>query len=93
MSNDTTTPDIMTIREMGLGNGFAVLDPADGYRKNNQLWFGTCATCGEGVTSSRHDNGIWMHRLVVEKGNPPHIGGRGDTTRQIDYCPMTEEGN
>jgi hypothetical protein len=92
MSNDTTTPDIMTIREMGLGNGFTVLDPADGYRKNNQLWFGTCATCGEGVTSSRHDYGIWMHKLVISRtGNPPFSGS--ECSRQIDYCPMTEEGN
>lgn len=75
------------IRSQGRGSNFTVIDPQDGYRQNGQVWFGTCNRCGERVTSSRHDNGTWMHRLVVEKGNPPSVGGRGDTTRPIDYCP------
>lgn len=78
---------VARIRASGAGSNFTVNDPHDGYRQNDQLWFGTCATCGETVTSSLHDGGVWMHRLVVEKGNPPHVGGRGDTTRQIDHCP------
>lgn len=83
--------DMATRREQGLGSNFTVLDPHDGYRKNGQLWFGKCGECGESVTSSRLDAGVWMHRLVIKKGNPPHMGGQGDTTRLIDYCPKAKE--
>ena len=91
------TPEVeKTIREArirteGIGSNFSVLNPHDGYRKNDQLWFGTCAQCCERVTSSRHDGNAWMHRLVIEKGVPLGMSGRGDTTRQIDYCPKAGE--
>jgi hypothetical protein len=79
--------DIDSVRTQGLGSNFGVLDPHDGYRGNGQLWFGTCDRCGESVTNSRLD-GTWMHAVVVERGNPPALGGQGDTTRQTDYCPQ-----
>jgi hypothetical protein len=43
--------DFWTIREQGIGNGFTALNPADGYRKDNRLWFGNCSVCGERVTN------------------------------------------
>lgn len=70
--------DIATLRTQGIGSNFTVADPADGYRKNNQLWFGTCRTCGERVTSSLHDAGVWMHQKH---------GPNGRSWTEIDYCP------
>ena len=29
----------MEIRKNGIGNGFTVIKPEDGYRKDNTLWF------------------------------------------------------
>jgi hypothetical protein len=82
---DADKDSVDEIRRSGRGSNFTVKDPDDGYRKNNQLWFGTCDKCGESVTSSQLDKGKWMHRLVVEK-HP-----MGDTTRQIDYCPKGDK--
>lgn len=62
-------------------NGFVVLDPHDGYRKDNRLWFGTCSVCGEVVTNS-FLNGIWEHQLILEDD------GKGSVKfRNVDYCP------
>ena len=65
------------IREQGLGLNFRVLNPSDGYRQDNTLWFGECDTCGERVTSSLHDK-FWGHRAS--------LGEYSSTT--IDYCPL-----
>jgi hypothetical protein len=71
---------IAEIREQGIGNGFSVLNPADGYQKNNRLWFGECSVCGERVTNSNL-KGIWEHTLILEQ-RPGFT-----KSRQIDYCP------
>lgn len=70
------------VREQGKGNGFTVLNPADGYRQDDHLWFGECANCGERVTNSSLD-GIWQHRQMVSE----------NTWVQIDYCPSQGEQN
>lgn len=75
--------DFWTIREQGIGKNFSVLNPADGYRKDNRLWFGTCSVCGERVTNSNL-NGIWEHQLILEQGH------NYTKSRNIDYCPLAE---
>jgi hypothetical protein len=72
--------DFWEIREKGIGNGFSVLNPADGYRKDNRLWFGNCSVCEERVTNSNL-KGIWEHTLILERD------GLSTKSRQIDYCP------
>ncbi len=72
--------DFWTIREQGIGKGFSVLNPADGYQKNNRLWFGECSACGERVTNSNL-KGIWEHTEILERD------GLSTKSRQIDYCP------
>ena len=67
------------IREQGIGNGFTVLNPADGFRKDNALWFGKCDVCGETVTQSRFDT-YWEHLISVGE----------NTWRGVDYCPATQ---
>ena len=72
----------MTIQEtrtQGIGNGFKVLNPADGYRQDNRLWFGECSVCGERITNSALD-GVWKHTQQLENG----------WSKQIDYCPKTK---
>lgn len=65
-------------------NGFVALDPHDGYRKDNRLWFATCSVCGETITNS-FLNGIWEHQLILEDD------GKGSTkSRNIDYCPSNQ---
>ena len=70
--------DATTLRTQGIGANFTVDDPADGYRQNNQVWVGTCRACGERVTSSLHDDGVWMHKKH---------GPDGNSYREIDHCP------
>lgn len=73
--------NIQEIREQGVGNGFDVLDPHDGYENNDRLWFGECATCGGRVTNSNL-KGIWEHTVILE------TDGKGYTKSMvIDYCP------
>jgi len=79
----------MTIQEtrtQGIGNGFKVLNPADGYRQDNQLWFGECANCGERVTNSLFGKG-WEHELILEQKVSPNGFVGYKKSRQIDYCP------
>lgn len=78
------TDDMDRIRAEGIGSNFTVVDPADGYRGGGQLWFGTCATCGERVTSSRFDNGAWMHKQVI----PAPAGQSWVSYRDLDRCPQ-----
>lgn len=77
---------VANIREQGLGNGFTVLNPGDGFRKNDQLWFGTCAVCGEMVSSSWHDQGAWIHKLRTfdEKWGCT-------VSRNLDHCPTNKK--
>jgi hypothetical protein len=72
----TNTLTLSEIRKQGIGNGFTVLNPADGYRKDNTLWFGNCANCGKRVTQSRF-NKYWAHSISVAP----------NTFRDVDYCP------
>lgn len=76
--------NIQETRTKGIGNGFSVLNPADGYRQDNTLWFGECSECGERISSSLHDKGAWMHRLILWQD------GLSTSSRQIDYCPSVQ---
>jgi hypothetical protein len=71
----------------GIGKGFMVLDPEDGFRKDNSLWFGTCDQCGERVHNSRH-TGIWEHTIILE--TTYHANGTSilsQKSKTVDYCP------
>ena len=84
--------NINEIREQGIGSNFKVSNPADGYQKNNRLWFGECVECGERVTNSNL-NGIWSHTLYSEKGyySKEEFDRDGianfTSSKDIDYCP------
>lgn len=78
--------DIETTRVNGLGNGFTVLNPADGIRKDDRVWFGTCATCGERVTNSSL-KGIWEHTVILEQTLYPDGRVASQTSKTVDYCP------
>jgi hypothetical protein len=76
--------NLLEIRTKGIGSNFSVVNPKDGYRKDNRLWFGECATCGESVSSSSMSakfNG-WTHEIVLGT-----IGSTGKIIRSVDYCP------
>lgn len=83
--------DVMEIREGGIGNGFKVIDPADGFRQDNRLWFGTCSECGETVTNSYLSGGIWEHtvytlkKYYVGSTHPNH-----SRSHKVGYCPKVE---
>ena len=76
--------NLVEIRKNGIGNGFTVINPEDGYRKDNSLWFGECSECGERVVSSLMSakNVGWTHSVVVGT-----IGTTGKITKSVDYCP------
>jgi len=78
--------NIREIRQNGIGNKFSVLNPADGYRQNNQVWFGECSVCGERVTNSNL-NGVWEHKLILEQKLDDNGFPTYQVSRQIDYCP------
>lgn len=67
-------------------NGFTVLNPEDGYRKDNSLWFGECSECGERVSNSRL-NGVWEHKLILEQKFYDDGRVMMTSSKQIDYCP------
>ncbi len=81
------TLTLKEIREQGIGLNFRVLNPADGFRKDNTLWFGKCDTCGEHVSNSLHSK-IWMHSADLEVTY--HKSGQilSRKSMQIDYCPL-----
>ena len=68
------------IRTAGVGENFTVLNPEDGYRKDNRLWFGHCSECGERVTSSSIDGILWKHSVTPPSGSPT-------ATVDVSYCP------
>lgn len=75
--------NLVEIRKNGIGNGFTVIKPEDGYRKDNAVWFGTCSNCNEMVSSSSVStkyNG-WVHTLVKP------LGETGSVRTAVDYCP------
>lgn len=70
--------NLVEIRKNGIGSNFTVIDPQDGFRKDNTVWNGTCANCGERVYSSivsAKYNG-WYHTEIVDR-----------MQSAIDYCP------
>lgn len=75
--------NIVEIRTKGIGSNFSVINPHDGYRKDNRLWFGECATCGESVSSSSMSAKSvgWTHTLTKK------ISETGFRMTSIDYCP------
>lgn len=75
------------IRTMGVAENFTVLNPEDGYRKDNRLWFGECDQCGERVTSSFVDDVIWKHTVEI-----PSKYSKTPATKSIDYCPANPLG-
>jgi hypothetical protein len=83
------TRTVQEIREQGIGFNFKVANQADGYRKDNRLWFGTCTSCGERVTNSSL-NGVWMHEDVLEITHHEDGQVASRKTRQLDYCPSSE---
>jgi hypothetical protein len=86
--------NIQQIRLEGIGNGFRVLNPGDGFRQNDQLWFGKCDTCGETVTSSYFTGGAWEHTVYTlkEYWSKDGIYPNHTSSYKVDYCP-TREGN
>jgi hypothetical protein len=70
---------IMEIRENGIGSNFRVINPADGFRKDNRLWFGTCSVCNGRVINSSF-KGVWEHSVTTENGNMISI-------RRFEDCP------
>ena len=81
-----TKENFNQIRVEGLGNGFTVINPEDGYRKDNRLWFGECSECGERVTNSAL-NGIWKHEIVLEEKRNANGFVSFRQSKQVDYCP------
>lgn len=83
--------DFRTIREAGLGKGFRVLEPHDGYRGDNSLWFGKCAVCMELVTHSRL-TGLWEHTVytLVEYWSKDSTFPNHTVSHKVDYCPVVE---
>jgi hypothetical protein len=90
-----TKENFQQVREQGLGNGFAVINPADGFRKDNRLWFGECSECGERITNSALD-GVWKHTIYTIKGYYSKEAfdndGMANHTQsyQVDYCPKVD---
>ena len=58
--------EIKEIRKNGIGNGFSVINPQDGYRKDNTIWNGTCSECGERVHNSVMTKYAWTHSREVK---------------------------
>lgn len=81
-----TDKEVERIRKNGEGNGFTVLDPADGFRGDGSLWFGTCSACGERVSNSWLD-GAWEHTVYTARTYYETGMVATSTSYQTDYCP------
>lgn len=79
--------NIVEIRTKGIGSNFSVINPHDGYRKDNRLWFGECSECGEMVSSSSMSAKSigWTHTLTKK------ISETGFQMTSIDYCPKGQQ--
>ena len=90
-----TSLTVMEIRENGIGSNHKVLNPADGYRKDNALWFGECSECGERISSSLHNKGEWTHTIYTQKGYYSMEGYERGIYNQassfsVAYCPTAK---
>ncbi len=83
-----TKENFNQIREEGIGNGFSVINPHDGFRKDNRLWFGTCSVCGDSVTNSSLTGKGWEHNLILEQKFYENGSVAYQSSRNIDYCPQ-----
>lgn len=81
-----TDTEVQQVRENGLGNGFSVTDPADGFRQDDTLWFGTCSVCGETVHNSWRD-GIWKHTVYTSRTFYDNGLPKSSSSYDTDYCP------
>lgn len=83
-----TKDNFQTVREQGIGNGFTVLNPADGFRQDNRLWFGKCSNCNETVTNSSLDGKGWMHSIHSVKIVPsPNGDFELNSYKDSEFCP------
>lgn len=89
-TRQVTEEQVRQARENGLGNGFLVLNPEDGFRQDGSLWFGTCSVCGQRVTNSWR-NGVWEHSVTVTESYHKNGSPLRQSTQTFDYCP-TERG-
>lgn len=85
-----TDEEVARIRRDGLGNGFVVLEPADGFRRDGSLWFGVCSVCSERVSNSWR-TGVWEHTIYSRKVIEPNGFVSSSSSQKADYCP-TERG-
>lgn len=74
--------NVMEILTKGIGSNFEVINPEDGRRKDNRVWFGTCSVCQDRVSNSITRN-VWEHTVTTQ------VDGR-DKLKWIDYCPEAE---
>ena len=82
--------NLVEIRKNGIGSNFTVINPKDGYRQDDRLWFGECATCGESVSSSSMSakNVGWTHSITkVISYHNDGITPCGMSITSVDYCP------
>ena len=92
-----TQEQFETNRMNGIGSNFSVIEPVDGFRKDNRLWFGKCSVCGEQVTNSALV-GYWEHTIYLVRGS--FSKDRFDSgiynhtqSRGVDYCPTAKGEN
>ncbi len=85
-----TAEEIQANRENGVGNGFKVLNPGDGFRRDGSLWFGTCSVCGERVSNSLRD-GVWKHTIYTSKTYNENGLLASATSYESEVCPTASE--
>ena len=85
-----TDEEVTRVRLDGVGNGFMVNNPADGFRGDGSLWFGNCSVCNERVSNSWRE-GVWEHTIYTRKVIEPNGFVSSSASKKADYCP-TERG-
>lgn len=88
ISIQITKDNFQAVRENGIGSNFSVLNPKDGFRKDNRLWFGTCSECGEQVSNSALTGKGWVH--TISTTITYHADGVTPcqrSSKQFTYCP------
>ena len=95
MSLVITKENFQSVRENGIGSNFSVINPADGFRKDNRLWFGTCSVCNESVTNSAVSGRGWEHTIYLEKGyfsKDNYLKGTTNmaSSKSVTYCPTAK---